>query len=102
MLKVLKNAMISYTMGQSVLQYHSMILQYSLKHCLSKTAFNDLLALIADLLPRPNNAAHSVYKHQKFFSIFEKQSFIEKHQFCTMCHTILRARVCALMDAIHS
>lgn len=70
----------------SVLKYHSMILQYSLMHCLSKTAVSDLLVLIADLLPKPNNAARSVYKHEKFFSIFEKQSFVQKHQFCAMCH----------------
>ena len=70
----------------SVLQYHSIILQYSLKHCLSKTAVNDLLTFIADLLPRPNKAARSIYRHEKFFSVFEKQSFIEKHQFCTLCH----------------
>lgn len=38
-------------------EYHANVLEYSLKHCLTKCAFEDLLKLIATLLPKPNLAS---------------------------------------------
>ena len=73
----------------SAFEYHANVLEYSLKHCLTKCAFEDLLKLIASLLPKPNLASPSIYKQSKFFSNFYDKPSTEKHQYCTSCHDLL-------------
>ena len=73
----------------SAFEYHANVLEYSLKHCLTKCAFEDLLKLIASLLPKPNLASPSIYKQNKFFSNFYDKPSTEKHQYCTSCHHLL-------------
>ena len=70
-------------------EYHANVLEYSLKHCLTKCAFEDLLKLIASLLPQPNLASPSIYKQNKFFGNFFDKPSTEKYQYCTSCHHLL-------------
>ena len=74
------------TSGISAFEYHANVLEFSLKHCLTKCAFEDLLKLITSLLPQPNLASPSIYKQNKFFGNFFDKPATEVHQYCTSCH----------------
>ena len=70
----------------TTMEYNLKILEYSLTHCLTKRAMDDLLKLIADILPQPNCATRSNYKQDKFFSNFLSYPIAEVHEYCFQCH----------------
>ena len=70
----------------TMMEYSLKILEYSLTHCLTKHATDDLLKLIADILPQPNCATRSNYKQDKFFSNFLKYPIADVHKYCFQCH----------------
>ena len=71
----------------SVLDSYFQLMQFSLRHSLTKQAFSDLLNLVC--LHLPTNPSMSVYKLKKFFlSLFHDISF-SKHRCCSSCDTLL-------------
>ncbi len=73
----------------SFYESYLMIMQYSLRHALTKQAVSDLLNLVGLHLPAASTV--SLYKLNKFFlDLYEDISFTT-HFCCSSCHSLLEA-----------
>ena len=73
----------------TVIDSYVLLLQYSLRHSLTKKAFSELIQLISVHLPRSSNAAESLYKVK---SLFMKMFDDIKHMpyaYCSKCHRLM-------------
>jgi len=68
-----------------------MLLQYSLKHSLTKVAFEDLLKLVNSHLPKGTDVCSSVYKLKQFFSSLNPLVIAEKFYYCEKCYRLTDA-----------
>ena len=73
----------------TIFDYHISLFHFSLKHCLTKQGYKDLLKLVSQQLPSPNCALTSLYKLKKFFDHIFNEPAIEKHRYCSSCHHLL-------------
>ena len=65
------------------------ILAYSLKHCSTYSAMQDLLELIDLILPSPNRLPKSVFSVKKALTPDDLTQSAVYHQFCSGCFQIL-------------
>ena len=73
----------------TIFEYHTSLFHFSLKHCLTKLAYEDLLKLISQQLPSPNSAMTSLYRLKRFFNHIFCEPVVEKHQYCSVCHHLI-------------
>lgn len=75
--------------GAEVTIYDSylLLMQHSLRHCLTKQAFGDLLKVVGMLLP--NKSMVLYYKLRKYFLDLFDDIVFEKHYCCSNCHSDL-------------
>ena len=71
----------------SVLDSYFQLMQFSLRHSLTKQAFSDLLNVIG--LHLPTNPTMSAYRLKKFFLTLYHDISFTKHHCCSSCDTIL-------------
>ena len=71
----------------SVFESYSLLLQYSLRHSLTKLAFSDLLQLVGQHLPTGSMA--SLYKVKKFFLELYGDITFKLCYCCSCCHSLL-------------
>ena len=71
-----------------VLDSHLLILQYSLRHSLTKKALEELLRLVAAQLPDAAKIPPSVYKLKTFFVNLSSPE-MNSHKYCSTCHELL-------------
>ena len=65
-----------------------LIMQYSLRHCLTKQATSDLLKLVGMLLPTKSMVSH--YKFQKYFlDLYDDLTFTKRYC-CSKCHSLFK------------
>ena len=70
----------------TIFDYHISLFHFSLKHCLTKRGYKDLLKLVSQQLPSPNSAITSLYKLKNFFGRIFNEPANEKHKYCSSCH----------------
>ena len=73
----------------SVLESYLMLLQYSLRHSLTKKPFSELLDLVIAHLPNTSKCATSIYKLKQFFIEMFSNVTGMPHKFCAKCHQLL-------------
>ena len=71
----------------TVFESYSLLLQYSLRHGLTKRAFSELLQLVGVHLPTKSMA--SLYKVKKFFLDLYGDIILEPRHCCSLCHSLL-------------
>ena len=70
----------------TVLDSYLMLYQFSLRHCLSKQAFSELILLVDTHVPKNAKSVSSLYMLKKFFEKNLNQVPCETHRYCTRCH----------------
>ena len=76
--------------ASTLFDYQLTLLQFSLKHCLTKKEFSDLLKLVPSFFPHKHNAISSYFKHKKFWKpLLNESQLIRKHKYCTVCHHLM-------------
>ena len=73
----------------SIFESYLLLLQFSLRHSLTKKAFEELLCLIGSHLPPNAKAATSLHKLKKLFLEIFPEVHTETHYFCANCHQLL-------------
>ena len=73
----------------TVFESYSLLLQYSLRHGLTKQAFSDLLQLVGTHIPTGSMA--SLYKVKKFFLELYGDVTFQLHHCCAVCHSYLES-----------
>lgn len=71
----------------SSFDYHTSLMEFTLKHHLTKQGYKDLLVLVARTLPTPNIAVKSEYVMRKYFhGAVCKTPKVTVHHHCSNCH----------------
>ena len=74
----------------TLFDYQLAVFQFSLKHCLTKKAFSDLLKFIPSFFPHKHKATSSWFKHKKFRKpLLDASQLVRKHKYCTVCHHLM-------------
>ena len=71
----------------SSFDYHTRLIEFTLKHHLTKQGYKDLLVLVARTLPTPNIAVKSEYVMRKYFhGVLCETPKVTGHHYCSNCH----------------
>ena len=73
----------------NVLESYILMLQFALKHTLTKKVFEELLLLIIAHLPKEAKIPKSIYKLKQYFVALLPKVKITTHQYCKVCHELL-------------
>ena len=73
----------------SVIDSYILMLQYALKHSLTKKAFEELIKLISVHLPTDTNMSKSIYQLKNFFMQIFPEVVATPYQYCKVCHELL-------------
>ena len=73
----------------SVIDSYILMLQYALKHSLTKKAFEELIKLISVHLPTDTNMPKSIYQLKNFFMQIFPEVVATPYQYCKVCHELL-------------
>ena len=74
----------------TVLHANLLLMQYSLKHSLTKVALADLLNMVRTLLPAGNKVPSSFYAIKKYFEAkCSEVSKLKSVSYCSECHRLL-------------
>ena len=73
----------------TIMDSYLMLYQFALRHCITDTAFSELISLVDTHLPKDAKSATSLYKLRKFFesSFSDLGSQLYTHR--TKCHRLL-------------
>ena len=77
----------------TIIEANLLLMQFSLKHSLTKSAFADLLKIVKTLLPAENRVPASVYSIKKFFAR-TCPSKLNSIIYCSRCHSIVDGGNC--------
>ena len=75
----------------SSFDYHISLIEFTLKHHLTKQGYKDLLVLVARSLPTPNIAVTSEYVMRKYFTEAFETPQVSGHYYCSKCHYLFQS-----------
>ena len=73
----------------TILDSYLLLYQYSLRHCITQTAFSELISLVDTHLPKDAKSATSLYKLRKFFETNLNDLGSQLYSYCAKCHRLL-------------
>ena len=73
----------------TILDSYLMLYQFALRHCITDTAFSELISLVDTHVPKDAKSATSLYKLRKFFESNFNNLGSQLYTYCTKCHRLL-------------
>ena len=75
----------------SSFDYHISLIEFTLKHHLTKQGYKDLLVLVTRSLPTPNIAETSEYVMRKYFTEVFETPQVTGHHYCSKCYYLFES-----------
>ena len=73
----------------TILDSYLMMYQFALRHCITDTAFSELISLVDTHVPKDAMSATSLYKLRKFFEFNFNNLGSQLFSYCAKCHRLL-------------
>ena len=73
----------------TILDSYLMLYQFALRHCITDTAFSELISLVDTHVPKDAKSATSLYKLRKFFESNFNDLGSQLYTYCIKCHRLL-------------
>ena len=73
----------------TILDSYLLLYQFSLRHCITQTAFSELISLVDTHVPKDAKSVTSLYKLRKFFETNFNDLGSQLYNYCAKCHRLL-------------